>query len=61
MTWTRVVPTPATLLAYHIGEDNKGIRIQINGTAADLSEEDAASLGGYLLGSTNNQPKEAGE
>ncbi len=34
----------------------KTVRLSVAGGTALLSEEDAASLGGYLLGVTNNDP-----
>lgn len=58
MTWVRVTDGAPVRVQAHKVDYNGSPQIQlaINGEAAYLSEEDAASLGGYLLGTTNNEP-----
>lgn len=53
MTWTRVTQSPVGVTAwtYELGEEKK-LRVGVGTNYADLSLEDAASLGGYLLSHT---------
>ncbi len=58
-TWLR--QTEGLSVPVECGEhvDSQGVktmRLTVAGCTALLSEEDAASLGGYLLGTTNNAP-----
>lgn len=63
MTWSRTVQTPMQVSAWTIntvdGEDR--IQIGVGGNFALLTQEEAASLGGYLMGSTNNESPKAGD
>lgn len=64
MTWNRVVQSPIGVTAWKNPPDAEGrvsVALSVNGQQVQLSEEDAASLGGYLLGTTNNPPSEAKE
>lgn len=62
MTWSRTAVTAVGVTAYHvkIGEVEK-VRLMVGSSMVDLSEEDAASLGGYLLGTSNDAPENPGK
>ena len=51
MTWSKVTQTPVNVSAYSVNyaDGTTSIRIGIGTTVADLTPEDAGSLGGYLL------------
>lgn len=67
MTWVRITDgPPVQVQAYKVnrpaelgGERVPQVQLTLGTQTAFLSEEDAASLGGYLMGVTNNPPPQA--
>lgn len=63
MTWSRVAVSPVSVGAWKT-KDAKGkvlISLTVGSQSVMLSEDDAASLGGYLLGVTQNEAPKPGE
>lgn len=58
MTWAKVAEGPPVFVqAYKVDHNGKPqVQLTVGNQTSFLSEEDAASLGGYLLGVTNNSP-----
>lgn len=57
MTWlrnTEGLSVPVSAEPFRAESGERKVKLQVQGSFAFLSEEDAASLGGYLMGSTNN-------
>lgn len=57
MTWSRAgkAVVTATAYSYTDADGSKNVRLGVGTQYIDLSETDAASLGGYLMGTTNNE------
>lgn len=60
MTWAKIADgPPVQVQAYKITYNREPhVQLAVGNQVVFLSEEDAASLGGYLLGVTNNPPEE---
>lgn len=56
---TEGLSVPVTCAPHVDSEGAKSMVLTVGGSTAVLTEEAAASLGGYLLGSTNNDTEEA--
>jgi hypothetical protein len=65
MTWSKISQMPVNVSAYKVGfaDGTEAIRVNVGTQYADLSPEDAGSLGGYLLthapdkGAESEQPE----
>ena len=57
MTWNRIVKSPTAVTAYKTADENVSLNVGMSSVV--LSAEDAASLGGYLLGIADDKDKPA--